>query len=57
LKTEPTKILEHRGDEFRFGAAAIEIFVAKDKRATVALGSLLSNPECAGVSQVQETRG
>jgi len=57
LKAKPFEVLNHRSYEFSFGAAAVEIFVAKDKRATSDLRTLLGNPECAGMSQVQEASG
>ena len=53
LKAKPSKVLHHAGYEFRFGPAAVEIFISKDKCATLALRPLLGDPECAGMSQVQ----
>jgi hypothetical protein len=51
------KVFEHSGNEFAFGAGAIEVFVAKDEGSAVGLSALLGNPECAGVSEVQEACG
>jgi hypothetical protein len=57
LKAKPLKVLNHGGYELRLGTAAVEIFVPKDKGATVGLCALLGNPESAGMSQVQEPGG
>jgi hypothetical protein len=57
MKAKPAKVLEHGGNEFRFGTVAVEIFVTEDESSVVGLCALLRNPERAGVSDVQKTSG
>jgi len=52
LKAEPAKVLEHSRDKFRSGARTIEIFIAENQHSAWAPGSLLSDPERAGVPKV-----
>src|SRR5690242_11254810 len=57
VQAKPSKVLNHRSYEFWFGPAAVEIFVPKDKLATLASRTLLGDPKCAGMTNVQKARG
>src|SRR5262245_7071682 len=57
IQSEPSQILQHGRDELRSAPIQVEIFVAQDQHAAMCTSPFLSDPERAGVTQVQIARG
>ena len=54
FQAEPFQIFVHGGDELRFAACKIQIFISQNQRAGVFLGAFLSRPEGSGVTKMQQ---
>jgi hypothetical protein len=54
---QPAQVFAHGFSEFFARALRVEVFVAEQERAMVLLGALVSDPESARVSEVEQARG
>jgi len=55
LKAKPVKVIDHCFDKLWLASGAIKVFVSENERAAVRLSAFVGRPECAGVTEMQET--